>query len=231
MKNRLLISACCVLLLCVSSCVTNNLKCPQFSAKRPGGGVHYTASKHIKSKPKTQSAPAQARKLDDSGMQDLTFGGLASSSNGLELKIPKMFTKKITDNDIEEANRIYKSASDNRVMLVKRGHKLFFKAKSAADAIRLMKVIAKKPGDRRYGGGGGGGIALAAGILGIIAFVLAFGPYSDTLAVVLGIIAIILGIVGLSSGRLGWALIGIIFGILALAIAGVFFGVFYIHIF
>lgn len=230
MKKCLLISSYLIFLVILSGCVTNRVKCPQFNAKR-STGPHYLAERHVKSKSKTENKPAQAKKQDDSNMNDIAIGGLASAGTGLELKIPKMFLKKMGDDDIDEANRLFKSESDNRVMLVKKGNKLFFKAKSAADVTRLIKAVAKKPGEKRYGGGGGGGIALAAGILGIIAFALAFGPYADGLGVILGIIAIILGIIGLSSGRLGWALIGIIFGILALAIAGVFFGVFYIHIY
>ena len=67
----------------------------------------------------------------------------------------------------------------------------------------------------------GGRIALAGGIIGIVALVFALGPFISYGAFLLGIIAIILGAVGLRSSRRGWAIAAIVLGALAILFAGV----------
>ena len=57
----------------------------------------------------------------------------------------------------------------------------------------------------------GGGLGLAAGILGIMAFVFAFAPYLAILALPLALAAIIMGAIGINGNR-PWAIAGIVLG-------------------
>jgi hypothetical protein len=83
----------------------------------------------------------------------------------------------------------------------------------------------------------GNGIAVAGGVLGIVAVVLSVIPFIDFLSVVLGVLAIIFGAIGngraatlAGSGR-GMAITGIVCGSVALLISIFFIAAIYTSVY
>jgi drug/metabolite transporter (DMT)-like permease len=74
----------------------------------------------------------------------------------------------------------------------------------------------------------GNGLAVAGGVIGIVALVLSFIPFIDFFAVILGVLAIIFGAIGNSRARRlggasrGMAITGIVCGIIAVAVSILF---------
>lgn len=233
MKNSLYVTiASLCLLLALDSCNTSRMNCPGFSAKKSthskggGNGYAYMRHKKEKNKLKTETATTTPKGNENSGGGLFALGG--GKEKAFEFKLPKSMAINAKDEEIAAADEIFKKQSNNKVQLVKENNKLILKAKSKKEVQKLilkqLKQQFKKP---KYAstsavaaGGGSSGLALASGIIGIIAFVFAFGPYVGFLGLALGIVALILGIV--SAGSSPWATVGIILGALAILISILF---------
>ena len=217
-----------LILLFMSGCMTaSHMKCPGFTAKRVTPNTSHTVFLHRHEKngrARLQSASTQANAGNAGGM-DIGGGRRAKQ---FEMKLPSILTASIKDDDIAGLNELFKVESKKTVSIEKKdNNSIYLKARSRRDFNRMVMGMARHRHAVAPDGGGGGGLGLAAGIIGIIAFVLAFGPYVGLLAFPLAIVAIILGILGLGSGRPGWAIAGIIFGILAILVAVLFLLLFF----
>ena len=214
-----------VILLVFTGCKTNNhvMKCPDvFAAK----GHHATWAKapHFGE----HNAPASKNTATVNTTPDSKKEAVASTKNEIscyELKIPRIATGKLNDDELEGVNGVFEKYSSDKVHLQRNANgKLYLKANSAKDVFKLATslVALKKTNPAALADGDTGGrIALAGGIIGIVAIILAIGPFVSYGAFLLGIIAIILGAVGLRSSRRGWAIAGIVLGVLAILFAGV----------
>src|SRR5207302_1000309 len=108
-------------------------------------------------------------------------GGLfeigGAHSKNIEIELPKTYAS-LKNEEIEGINEMFKIESKSTVSLErKNNNKVYLKAKSPKSFRQLARAISNRPPTEKRegeGGGGGAGIALAAGILGIIGFVLAF---------------------------------------------------------
>ena len=130
----------------------------------------------------------------------------------------------MNEDELKGLNDVFEKYSDSKVQIERNEKgKLYLKAHSATDIFKLAKTLValNKAGPAAIPPGDGSAIALAGGIIGIIAIILALGPFVSYGAFLLGLIAIILGAVGLRSSRRGWAIAGIVLGVLAILFAGV----------
>jgi hypothetical protein len=210
-------------LLVFTGCKTNNhiIKCPEVFASK---GHHPTWAKaphfgkHNTSGPNTANTVAEPRVKNE---------GVASASSEIssyELKLPRIAAGKMNDDELGGVNNVFVKYSSDKVHLERRANgKIYLKANSARDVLKLAFSLAalKKANPAALAPGDRGGIALAGGIIGIIALILSLGPFVSYGAFVLGIIAIVLGVVGLGSSRPGWAIAGIVLGVLAILFAGI----------
>ncbi len=153
--------------------------------------------------------------------------GAASNANGIsgyQLKIPRIATGKLDEDELKDVNRVFVKYSADKVHLERKANgKLYLKANSANDVFKLATylVTLKKSSPAAIPPGDRGGVAIAGGVIGIVALVFSLGPFVSYAAFLLGIVAIILGAIGLHSGRRGWAIVGIVLGVLAILFAGV----------
>jgi len=210
-----------VFLIAFAGCKTNHsLKCPDLVMTK---SHHPNWAKAAHTKHISVSVPS----MDNKKITAEQNSALASSANEptpLELKIPRFAIAKLSKDEVQGVNNVFEKYSANSVKMERNANgKLYLKANSNKDVIKLIKTLAalKKTDPAAAYGDTGGNIALAGGIIGIIAIVLALGPFVSYGAFILGIIAIVLGVVGLRSGRRGWAIAGIVLGVLAILFAGI----------
>ena len=211
------------LLIIFTGCKTNlSLRCPDIASGKSHHAVWAKAT-HLKNH-STTPAPDHDSKTASAAKS----GATASTDKGptpFELKIPRFATTKMTNEDLAGIDSVFEKYSASAVKMERNEKgKLYIKANSNKDVFKLIKTLAafKKTDPAAADGETGGRIALAGGIIGIIAIVLALGPFVSYGAFLLGVVAIILGAVGLRSSRRGWAIAGIVLGVLAILFAGIF---------
>jgi hypothetical protein len=209
------------LLLVFSGCKNAQvLRCPNIAAAK----AHYPTWARAARK-KTHYEPAVKKEQPKATVANKKNIATATASTEIpayQVKIPRMATGKLNEDDLNGVSDMFEKYSDNKVKLQRNSKgKLYLKAQKATDIFKLAKtLLAFKKNPAALPPGDSGRIALAGGIIGIVAIVLAFGPFVSYAAFLLGLIAIILGAVGLFSSRRGWAITGIVLGVLAIIIAG-----------
>jgi hypothetical protein len=193
------------------------MQCPTLSSAPKHHPVLLSKNQPLKSA-KQADAQASVNKPKPTGL-------IASVEKGIPVSIKLPNVLKADGNDIDSVNKVLAQYSNNKVSIQQKANgKTYLTAGSLKDLMRLTSNLSKSMihprgyYEQRYGEGNGG-IAVAGGILGLIAFIFAFIPFLDFLAIPLGIVAIILGAIGLRSHRRHFAIGGIVFGILALIIA------------
>ena len=222
--KKIFYSVSVALLIIISGCKTNNhvMKCPEVFASK-GHHAIWAKAPHIgehnsskQSAANTTATPVEKNTAIASTSKELT---------PFELKIPRIATGKLNDDELEGLNKVFVKYSNDKVQIEKRANgRIYLKANSQKDFFKLATnlMAAKKANPAAMSDGDTGGrIALAGGIIGIVELVFALGPFISYGAFLLGIIAIILGAVGLRSSRRGWAIAGIVLGALAILFAGV----------
>ena len=222
MKTKTIL-ACCLFMLAFTGCnVHSKLSCPDLSsrsAKHPMWARHQMFEKKAKATPSESAQVPKEKPVYTASADDKAF----------EIKLPKFASKGLTDTEIKATNDIFKSESNDKVQMVRRAdNKVYVMAASHKALFNLTKaLVAKKPAAAGYADDRGSRMALASGILGIVAFLGAFGPYVWFFSFAAAIAAIVLGVFGLRSARRGWAITGIVLGSVALFIALVFTGLFF----
>jgi hypothetical protein len=209
MNKTTLIIYCIAALAMLGGCkVSNRMACPELATKhdRVPLFAKLNHGHHHKTKPGETNAT------------NVATAAPVNHQEGIDIKLPKMMTKHLQPEEIAQANEVFRSASNNKVSLAMGdNNRVHFKAQSISDFNAMARAMfTAKPAAAP---GGGGGLAIASGVLGIIAFVLAFGPYVGFGSFVLGLLAVIFGVLGLFSPRRGWAIAGIVLGVLAILIA------------
>jgi hypothetical protein len=148
----------------------------------------------------------------------------------IKIKIPTIAAKRLQEQDINDVNVYFKSQAQSGISMVREQNKVYLEAKSPAGLLKIAQSMAfSKEKPAAAPGGGGGGMAIAAGVLGIVGFLLAFGPFIGFGALLCALLAIILGAISLGSSRRGWAITGIVLGAVTLAVAILFIRVVYFH--
>ncbi|MDB5281743.1 MAG: hypothetical protein JWO06_818 [Bacteroidota bacterium] len=224
MKTRILLA--CLLMLAFTGCnVHSKLQCPTYSGRNI---KHPMWARHTPIEHKAKPTPIQAAQTPKEKPAFIA----SLEGKPMEIKLPKIVSRHMNDGDIEEANKIYKEESNNNVQLERRANnRVYVHASSPKALVNLTKALtAKKPASSAAAGyldDRGSRMAFASGLLGIVAFLAAFGPYAWFFAVGGGIAAIVLGVFGLHSARRGWAITGIVLGSIALFISLVFIAVFF----
>jgi hypothetical protein len=211
-------------LLALAGCKTNNnvMKCPDVFASR---GHHATWAKAPRfGEHNTASPKSTANVVAPIHQKSEPVASTSNEVSSYELKIPRIASGKMNEDELAGVNTVFEKYSTDKVHLERRANgKVYLKANSAKDVLKLAMTLAtlKKTNPAALPPGDRGRIALAGGIIGIVAIVLSLGPFISYGAFLLGIIAIILGVVGLGSSRPGWAIAAIVLGVLAVLFAGV----------
>ena len=168
------------ILLVIAGCKTNNhvMKCPEVFAskghhqmwvKAPHFGEHNTSATKATV---NNATPVETKKE-----------GAASSAHEIspyELKIPHIASGKLNESELEGVNTVFEKYSSDKVHLERKANgKLYIKANSAMDVLKLATSLAsiKKHNPAALPEGDASRIALAGGIIGIVAIVLALGPF------------------------------------------------------
>jgi hypothetical protein len=212
-----------ILLLVFSGCKNSQvLKCPDVSA---GGMHHANWARAPHARPiNVATAHTETNKAVAPKPKEEAVATSSNEVSSYQLKLPRIAAGKMNDDELESVNGTFTKYSGNKVRLERNANgRIYLKAKSATDIFKLATTLAalKKANPAALPPGDGGRIALAGGVIGIVALILALGPFVSYGAFLLGIIAIILGAVGLHSSRPGWAIAGIVLGVLAILFAGV----------
>jgi hypothetical protein len=211
-------------LLILNGCKTGStmIKCPELSASKKQHTVIWAKTHQHSST--TKQTVAESKTTTPKNNPQIPL--LASADNGISIKLPSFISKKLTDSDELAMSEALGSYSANRISLEKKENgKLYVSAASVKDMLSFAKNVSSQLHprgyyERRYADNSG--VAVAAGAIGIVAFVFAFFPIIGLLSFPLGLVAIILGAVGLRSGRPRMAVLGITFGVLAILIALLF---------
>jgi hypothetical protein len=219
--KKILYTSSLALLLIFSGCKNSQvLKCPDIAS----GKSHHPIWAKAAYK-KQHSEPTVKKETPKATAANEKIASTATASTEIsayQVKIPRIATGKLNEEELNGLSDMFERYSDNKVKLERdEKGKLYLKAQKATDIFKLAKTLmAFKKNPAALPPGDAGRIALAGGIIGIVAIVLALGPYVGFAAFLLGLIAIILGAVGLFSSRRGWAIAGIVLGVLAILIAG-----------
>jgi hypothetical protein len=140
-----------------------------------------------------------------------------------KIKIPAFAAKRLEEQDINDVNIFFKSQAQGGISMVKNvNNKVYLEAKSPAEFLHIAKSMMFRHTSAPAPYGGGGGMAIASGVLGIVGFLCALGPYIGFFAFLCALLAIILGALSLGSRRRGWAITGIVLGAITLAMAALF---------
>ncbi|MFN8288536.1 MAG: hypothetical protein U0V74_17405 [Chitinophagales bacterium] len=203
-----------------------SFKCPDLATGRRShhmplfakAATHGHSKKSVSVK-QTETAERETTKVDVGSFT-------ASADKGMVIPLPPKMGAELTEQEIQEVNTIFRENSDGRVGLEKRGKKVVVKMKSPVDYLKLSKNLRKSTtapaASAGYLDDRGSKMAFASGILGIVGFVLAFGPFIGFFAFACAVAAIVLGVFGLGSARRGWAIAGIVLGAVTLLIALLF---------
>ncbi len=200
---------------------TNLLKCPSVSSAKShheGWAMHRQHHEHNTANKQVEVNHLVVAKEKNEAVAPTT----TNAESSFKIKIPRMVTHKLSEQELQSANEVFTEYSQNKVKIEKdEKGKLYLKADSKEDFFALAKTLISVKKTSAAASGGTGGLAIAGGILGIIAIILSLGPYVSYSAFLLGLLALIFGIIGLSSSRRGWAITGIVLGVLAILFAGV----------
>jgi hypothetical protein len=222
MRKIFYTSSLLTLLLIFSGCKNSQvLKCPDVSA----GGIHHGSwARAPHTRPLNVATAHETNKVVAPKAKEEAVATASNEVQPYQLKLPRIAAGKMNDDELESVNGTFTKYSGNKVHLERNANgRIYLKAKSATDIFKLATTLAalKKANPAALPPGDFGRIALAGGVIGIVAIVLALGPFVSYGAFLLGLIAIILGAVGLHSSRPGWAITGIVLGVLAILLAGV----------
>jgi hypothetical protein len=210
------------LLLIFTGCKNSHvLKCPDVSA----GSIHHSSwARAPHARPiNVVTAHNETNKVAAPKAKEEAVATTSNEVQPYQLKLPRIAAGKMNDDELESVNGTFAKYSNDKVHLERNDNgRIYLKAKSATDIFKLATTLAalKKANPAALPPGDYGRVALAGGVIGIVAIVLALGPFVSYGAFLLGLIAIILGAVGLHSSRPGWAITGIVLGVLAILLAG-----------
>ena len=224
--SGIIIFACAALVSGLTGCKTNDnlMRCPELSS----AGKHHPVFLAKTQSPKT----AKQTDVQAASNKPAPKGGIASLQKGIPINI-QLPSNLVQDadgsDDISNTNKLLNQYSNNGVSIQRKENgQAYLHSNSLKSLLLLTSNLSKSMlhprgyYERRYGGDGGGGrdgVAMAGGIIGLIAFIFSFIPFLDLLAIPLGIVGIILGAVGIRSHRRHLAIMGLVFGFLALLIA------------
>lgn len=212
----------CVIISGMSGCKSNEtmIKCPELSS----------ASKHHPVFMAKATAPKAAKQttVQAETVKPAPKGLMASIDKGIPVNL-MLPTGALMGSDgkdnLDDVNQLLNQYSNNKVSIQKKENgKTYLQAKSMKDLFALTSSLSKTMihprgyYERRYGTDRDR-IAVAGGVIGLIAFIFSFIPILDFLAIPMGIVGIILGAIGVRSHRRHIAIMGIVFGFLALLIA------------
>jgi hypothetical protein len=225
MKSFILFFIAFILALTQEGCMSGNkMRCPELASKKTKPILLAKVNRIERRKHHSenqQSEVAAGRSIPDN---------VTTNEKIFKVKIPAFAAKRLEEQDINDVNDFFKSQSENGISMVKNvNNKVYLEAKSPAEFIRVATSLAFKHAAPAAPDGGGGGMAIASGVLGIVGFLCALGPYIGFFAFLCALLAIILGAISINSRRRGWAITGIVLGVITLAMAALFIRYVYIR--
>ena len=232
----IIIFACSALISGLSGCKSNEsvMKCPELSSTIKHHPVFLAKSQPVKSAKPTDIQAANSKPAPKCL--------LASIQKGIpvNIQLPSNLMQDADGKDnTDDANKMLAQYSNDKVSIQRKANgKVYLAAQSLKDLLRLTSNLSRSMlhprgyYEKRYGEDREG-VAVAGGIIGLIAFIFSFIPFLNLLSIPMGIVGIILGAVGIRSHRRHMAIMGLIFGFLALLIAPltIFFYFFASHAF